>query len=138
MLTVEYVVVHTHNNVIVHDAVTTMSSTSEVIDYFIRYHDVNDPIFETTMNIRTNGVMIRPTNQCMDLNAVISRVGHGLYVAHLHPGSDKTRAYVRYDYESAISWIWMICEYFIRLAAPSPHSLRLIKPQFQPYSECQM
>ena len=115
-------------------SVQRMSRASEVVDYFI-HHTGCDDSHGTTIVIQGVGAVIPSTDECVQLFAVIGRVYDGSYLAHWQSSGTGMRAYVRYNYESAVIWICTVCEYYLRLILPPPRLFRPIEMSPAPLME---
>jgi hypothetical protein len=113
----------------IENSLKRLGKTSDVVDYFIEYHHCTHS-FYTSMNIQCGNVVIQETDKCMPLFAVIGRSGDA-YLTHWQPEEASLRAYIRYDFEHSVTWVYMVCDYFMRLLTHSPRVFRPIQSYVQ-------
>ena len=124
MLSVD--LVDSQSGACVSESAHQMSRASEVVDYFIHHHGCNHSQ-GTTIIIHGFGAVIPSTDECVQLFAMIGRINDGSYLAHWQSTETGIHAYIRYDYESAVTWICTVCEYYLRLIRPASHLFRPIE-----------
>lgn len=99
-------------------------SKGDAVDFFVRYH--SNVQLDTQIIISCSGTLILATDESPSLRATIGRAANGMYTTYWQPIVFTTNGSVRYDFESSVTWVCMVCDFFLRLLNPPPRLIRTV------------